>query len=320
MTTPHPVPSGNGAEPATPPSGRQYNISHHDHSAVVTQVGATLRACTLQGVPVVDGFDVTHRATDGRGQVLAPWPNRLASGTYIFAGRHCQAPLNEPGRHDAIHGLVRWLDWGEMKHTSDRVVLGCVLRPQPGYEWQLHLRVEYRLADQGLKVTTTATNTGAEAAPFGIGFHPYLTLGSPIDGLQLTLPARTQLIPATDPDQPPTHRAVTGTPLDFRTAKPIGGARLDTAFGELQRQSDGRAIAALADPATGKAVQLWVDDSFSYLMVYSADQVRSAERRRQAVAIEPMTCPPHAFRSGTQVIALSPGETWRGAWGLSSQG
>ena len=207
---------------------------------------------------------------------------------------------------------------GDEAHL-DGVVLGCVLRPQPGYEWQLHLRVEYRLADQGLKVTTTATNTGAEAAPFGIGFHPYLTLGSPIDGLQLTLPARTQLIPATDPDQPPTHRAVTGTPLDFRTAKPIGGARLDTAFGELQRQSDGRAIAALADPPPEKRYSC---GSTTGLLPDGVQRRPSAISRTAPASRGHRTddLPPHAFRSGAQVIALSPGETWRGAWGLSSQG
>jgi len=37
---------------------------------------------------------------------------------------------------------------------------------------------------------------------------------------------------------------------------------------------------------------------------------------RRAVAIEPMTCPPNAFRSGTDVITLEPGATWTGAWGI----
>ena len=98
----------------------------------------------MHGQPVIDGFEVGDRASDGRGQVLAPWPNRLTGGRYTFGGQRCQAPLNEPDRGNAIHGLVRWLDWTEITHTAKEVVLGCVLRPQPGYEWQLNVQVGYR--------------------------------------------------------------------------------------------------------------------------------------------------------------------------------
>ena len=51
-------------------------------------------------------------------------------------------------------------------------------------------------------------------------------------------------------------------------------------------------------------------------MVYTADQVTRPERRRTAVAIEPMTCPPDALRTGVDLIELRPGASWRGTWGL----
>jgi len=51
-------------------------------------------------------------------------------------------------------------------------------------------------------------------------------------------------------------------------------------------------------------------------MVYTADQVDRPERRRRAIAIEPMTCPPDAFRIGTDLIELDPGAGWQGSWGL----
>jgi len=303
---------------APPPSGRQFKIAHGEHRAVVTQVGATLRACTLAGRKVIDGFDIRHHASDGRGQVLAPWPNRLAAGTYTFGGRECRAPLNEPERGDAIHGLVRWLDWVAAEHSSEQVVLDCVVRPQPGYEWQLDLRVGYRLAEDGLTVFTTVVNSGAEAAPFGLGFHPYLTLGCRIDRLELTVPGECHLPPSADPDRPPIPAGVSGAQLDFRTRGPIGAAHLDTAFGDLRRGDDGRAVATLFDPGGAGRVSLWVDESFPYLMVYTGADVEKPERRREAVAIEPMTCPPQAFRSGTDVVTLMPGGSWRGTWGLTA--
>ena len=55
-------------------------------TATVAEVGATLRFFDDDGKPVVWGFDEGEMCTGGRGQILAPWPNRLEKGTYEFAG------------------------------------------------------------------------------------------------------------------------------------------------------------------------------------------------------------------------------------------
>ena len=110
---------------------------------------------------MIDGFDVSERCSDGRGQVLAPWPNRLEDGQYSFDGCPANAALDEPERHNAIHGLVRWLPWTLLGRAQNVVTLGIVLYPQPGYPWRLSLTVEYRLGRDGLSVTTEARNTGA---------------------------------------------------------------------------------------------------------------------------------------------------------------
>jgi aldose 1-epimerase len=49
--------------------------------------------------------------------------------------------------------------------------------------------------------------------------------------------------------------------------------------------------------------------------VYSSDTL-PADRLRKALAIEPMTCPPDAFRSGRDVVTLEPGTSWHGVWGI----
>ena len=198
------------------PSGLQYAIAYGNSQAQVTQVGATLRSCTVDGVDVVDGFGTDERAADGRGQVLAPWPNRLTDGSYRYGGRDCQAPINELGRNTAIHGLVRWLDWSPVAHESTSVTLSCAVRPQPGYEWQLDLQVTYALDDAGLTVIFQAVNADTERAPFGVGFHPYLTLGTTsIDGLQLTVPA-TSYLDSSRPDGQPEMAPVTSDALGLQ--------------------------------------------------------------------------------------------------------
>jgi aldose 1-epimerase len=67
--------------------------------------------------------------------------------------------------------------------------------------------------------------------------------------------------------------------------------------------------------STGGEVELSMDRNFAYVQVFTGD-TSSAGRRRTAVAVEPMTCPPDALRSGKDVIVLEPGQHWAGSWRL----
>jgi aldose 1-epimerase len=308
--------SEKGVQPH-PPSGTQHEIRHADQVAVVTEVGATLRAYSVGGLDVLDGFSVDEPSSAGRGQVLAPWPNRLEGGRYEFDGRRGAAPIDEPELGNAIHGLVRWLPWLLASKTDEAVALGCVLHPQPAYPWRLELGLEYRLVKDGLEIVARATNASAEAAPFGIGFHPYLTVGIPVDDVRLTIPASRRLT-TDDRALPVGEEDVAGTEFDFTVGRLVGAAtRLDTCFTGLARGSDGRSRARLESADGESGVEVWADDAFGYLQVYTGDTLEPASRRRQAVAIEPMTCPPNAFASGVDVIRLEPGASWSGAWGIA---
>jgi aldose 1-epimerase len=299
------------------PSGEQHSIGHGHQQAVVTEVGATLRSYTVDGAAVIDGFGVTDMCTAGRGQVLAPWPNRLGDGRYAFDGRSGRAPWDEPEKANAIHGLVRWLPWQLRSRAQNVIILGCSFLAQPGYPWRLELELEYRLGREGLVVTASVTNTDEVPAPFGIGFHPYLTLGTEaIDAVRLTLPAERCL--TTDHRGLPTgDTIVAGSELDFTSGRRIGATQLDTAFTALRRDDRGIASVELDDAETGRGASVWMDEHFGYVMAFTADTVEPAGRRRQSIAIEPMTCPPDALRSGIDLVRLEPGTSWRAAWGIA---
>lgn len=263
----------------------------------------TLHGGGLREGPGLQGYAAGELADGGRGQVLAPWPNRLRDGRWSWRGRDLRLPLSEPAGGTAIHGLVRWALWeqtgpGRLEHT---------LAPQPGYPFWLRLSASYVSSGPGAwSVTHTATNLSREPTPYGLGQHPYLTVGTPlVDAAELTVRAGRQL-----------EADARGLPTGERPSEGwsgrIGPAVLDATLTDLVRGSDGRAEVVLRGP--DRMVRLWAAEAFPWLQVFSGDTL--ATGRRTGLAVEPMTCPPDALASGRDLVVLEPGETWSGSWGV----
>jgi len=250
------------------PSGEQFELAAGAQRVVVVEVGGGIR----EWDGVLLGFAADEMCSSGRGQVLAPWPNRLAGGRYEWAGDELQLPLNEVSTGSAIHGLVRWGSWHAVEREPARVVLEHFLHPQPGYPFSVRLRVDYRLAETGLTVRTDARNVGIRACPFGAGHHPYvLAPTGRVDDLALD------------------GKRIDARQLDETRLRP-GGWRVEV----------------------GQVV-VWADDAWPWLQVFTGDL---PDVGRRGLAVEPMTCPPQAFRTGEGVVRLEPGETWSGEWGI----
>jgi aldose 1-epimerase len=299
----------------TYPTGEQIEITHGDQRAVVVQVGGGLRAYDAAGRTVVDGFDVSARVDGGRGQILAPWPNRVRDGRYRWADQDQQLALSEAANLNAIHGLVRWSEWSVVSQATSRVTVGTRVWPQPGYPFLLDMTATYALDDDGLSVTLTGGNAGDVALPYGVGQHPYVIAGSEqVDEAVLTVPAAAWL--RTDVrGLPVSTEPVDGTPWDFRTGRQIGDTLLDTPYAELDRGADGRVAVRLALVDGTHGVDVWGGAGANYLQVFSGDTLAPA-RRRRGLAVEPMSCPPDAFNSGDGLVRLEPGQKHILQWGV----
>jgi len=298
------------------PTGEQYEISAAGYVAVITEGGGGLRTLSKDGRRVLDGFAADAMPAACRGQLLMPWPNRIRDGRYTFDGVEQQLPLSEPKRHNASHGLARWVAWQLVAHEADRIEVGVRLPAQSGYPWVLDLAVVYELGTDGLSVTQSATNCSDRPAPYASGAHPYLTLdtGDTVDGWTLQAPAATRLL--TDPERKlPTGRMpVAGTDADFRRPRPIGATELDDCFTDLDRAADGTSTVTLSHDE--RVVELWMDEHHPWLMLYTADDRTPP---RTSIAVEPMTSPVDAFNSGEDLIVLQPGETVSVRWGLRAR-
>lgn len=268
-----------------PPTGQQVRISHGEHEVWSVSVVAGLRSYTCAGRPLLDGFEQEAGVDGGRGQSLLPWPNRLAGGRYRFDGAQHQLAITEPASGNAIHGLARWVPWRLVEQAPAGVTWESVISVQPGWPTSLLCRVSHALSDEGLAVSTTATNVGTVPVPYGTGTHPYLRAGTGlVDSWVLRVPARTWY--ATDDGGiPVAAHDVSGTEQDLRKPTVIGARVLATCFGDLQRDADGRWRVSLTGPDDGPRLVLWADD---------------------------------AFNSGVGVVRLEPGDTHTATWGLSA--
>jgi aldose 1-epimerase len=309
--------AGRGPSGAGAPSGHQYELRLGRQSATVVEVGGGIRRYDDGERPVLDPYGVQAMADGAHGAALVPWPNRLGGGRYRFDGSDLQLPLTEPERGNAIHGLLRWRSWRPVEVLDDRVVLGNRIHPMPGYPFMLDVLIDYRLGVRGLEVATTATNVGETACPYGSGHHPYLSPGgagetSLIDQCVLSVSGSTR-ITTDDRGLPRDREDVGGTRFDFREGKHLGDLQVDSAFTDLARDERGRAWVRLTGP-DGRTAELWADHHYPYLEVFTGDTL-APDRRRRGLGCEPMTCPPNAFATATDVMRLEPGESVTTTWG-----
>jgi aldose 1-epimerase len=299
-----------------PPSGEQFEISHGDQRATIVEVGGGIREFVSGQRPVLEPYPLQAMCDGAHGAPLIPWPNRLGGGRYAFDGREYQLAITEPPTGNAIHGLLRWRNWQALERSADRVLVGTRLHPMDGWPFPLDVSIAYSLADDGLTVETSATNIGERPCPYGSGQHPYLSpgAGATLDECTLELRAATRIL--TDPEhQLPTGRQpVDGTRLDFNSVRRIGEVEIDDAFTDLQREGDGRVWVRLGCP-DGRTVELWCDDAYSVVQLYTGDTLAPA-RRRLGLAAEPMTCAANAFQTGQGVVRLEPGQRHVGRWGV----
>jgi aldose 1-epimerase len=301
------------------PSGQEYELVHQSQRATVVQVGAGIRSYRYGSRDIVDGYGRDQAASGSRGQLLIPWPNRIAGGRYRFGERDLQLPVNEPATGSAIHGLTRSMSWRLLDAGSDRCALALDLEPQDGYPFRLGLEVVYVLDGAGLATRLTATNRGAEACPYGAGAHPYVQVAASalIDAAMLQVPANVTL--EADARGIPTGAAVTvdGTAFDFRAARRVGSTVFDTAFTDLRTDRDGVTRISLTSAAGDAGVTVWMDGTMGFAMIYSGDTLADVSRRRRGLAIEPMTCAPDAFNSGAGLVILEPGASLTSTWGIT---
>ncbi|GAA1700363.1 aldose 1-epimerase family protein [Microbacterium sediminicola] len=305
-------------------SGIQHELVAGGYRAVVASVGATLRSLSFEGRDLILPFDADEVRPGFRGATLAPWPNRVVDGRYVFAGEEHQLSLTEPERRHALHGLAGWQHWGAVSADAAHVTLRFVIEPQEGYPWRVALDTEYRLGAGGLTQRLRAMNMSASVVPFGTGPHPYLVAPGALEDWVLHLPASRVLLTTDDRLVPTSLESVEvdAARFDFRAPRTVGDTQLDHAYTGLLVGADSQATATVTD-ATGVGAGLRWGAECPWVQAYTGDVPGGAANplNRIGLAIEPMTCAPDAFNDAAYdwdpgLLSLESGGSVEASWTL----
>jgi aldose 1-epimerase len=286
-------------------------------TAVVSTLGASLRGVSQGDAQVVTGYRGAANKQGGQGDVLMPFPGRVAGGRYRWDGVDYQLPITDKDGPNAIHGFVRKIEWAVESRSPAEVTFALHFAGAEGYPFPLQLRMAYSLDAAGLTVQAAITNSGAADAPVAMGFHPYFTVGSAlVDCDTLTLPFSevlefAQLIP--------TGRVlrVGDAALDFRAPRAIGDTRFNHCF--LSPIPDADGVVRVRLGAASRHCIVWMDQAFDYCVVYTGDALPDGIART-SIAIEPMTCGSDALNHVEWGLhRLSAGATLAASWGVTSE-
>ena len=255
----------------------------------------------------------TERSSGSGIPILFPFPGRIQGVDFEWEGKTYRL---QPGDKfgNAIHGFVHTRKWRVLEQSPSRAVgvfqasvddsslLAC---------WPADFKITatYELLGNTLRSHFRLENPDAKnALPCGFGTHPYfrVPLGGPTaDESRIRVPARERWKLA--------DMLVTGErePLSNVTAFHSGlrfcETRFDDCFTNLVWNDD-ECRAHIADPASGRTLTMAFTRAFRECVVYNPPH-------RQAICIEPLTCPPDPFRlsklsvdAGLRVLA--PGESF----------
>ncbi|HEX8181241.1 MAG TPA: aldose 1-epimerase [Pyrinomonadaceae bacterium] len=237
--------------------------------------------------PVAD-TEFRQRPTSYGIPILFPFPNRIRDGRFSFQGR--TFTINPPR-----HGFVRDKAWQLVAHgASDEAGAWLTARFDARdyaeqvltqFPFPFRLVVTYRLRADSLEMETVAENTGDAPMPAGFGIHPYFR--RPTHGT-LTVPAGKRWELA---DSLPTGRLLdVADAYDLQQGADVRALQLDDIFTGVTADEDGLTRCVLTDETAGRQTIVEFDArEFPHVVVYTPPAPR------QAICIEPNTCPTDAF-------------------------
>jgi aldose 1-epimerase len=240
--------------------------------------------------------------------LMFPTPCRLTGSRYSFGGR--EILQSKGGKQVPIHGLVRDEPFAVERgpdYAAARIEIGPGHPVFEGYPFPCLLETRYQIVEGGLRISFAYENRGAESAPFGFGVHPYWLLEGRREDNAVSVPCEyamelVDLIPTGSLDP------VSGTPLDLRAWRSLGGVDIDNAFfGRIPG-----AKAGVEWRSRDQRLSIDASPELTHMIAY-------APAGQPFVCVESLTCAPDmpnlyakGFEKESGMVVVAPGQHFTG--------
>ena len=241
---------------------------------------------------------------------LVPYSNRIAEGRLTFRGVTHRLDLNFGDHPHSIHGVGWQRPWTVEAHDDTSALLSYRHAPRGSaddpdtraWPWPFRATQHFALSGDGehvaLRTRLAIENAGAEAFPFGLGWHPFFPREA---GTVLGFVAE-RVWESSATVLPLRLVAVTGD-YGFDPPRPIGATTLDNVY------TGWRGEATVAVPAERRMTVLRGDSACPFFVCYIPPG-------QPYIAIEPVTQMTDAFNraerglqdTGTRI--LEPGQAF----------
>jgi len=265
----------------------------HLHCQIKPELGGCVAGFWCGDVPVLRSTPAAQLESvrQAGSYPLVPFSNRVAQARLRWQGTQHPLVQNFAPEPHAIHGVGWQRPWQVLEKGPRTALLSYEHQPDAAWPFAFDSSQSFRLTAEGLEMSLSLTNQADQAAPGGLGWHPYFVKR-----------ARTRIAfeatgrwDMSDDKLPTQHRATHG--LDG-----------DCAFLDIDHCFDGwGGVVQLRD----ELLHTRISANLSRLVVYTND-------RKDFIAIEPVSHVNNALNlldagaAGAQelgVCVLEPGES-----------
>jgi len=282
-----------------------------------------------------EGDDKYGNASFGfGGAFLVPYPNRIrgklsADGESItteWNGKPITLPANFSGKKPgaekhSIHGLILTskAENVQVQDTPDgQTVTGIIHAGNFGGHWPSQTDLNFAIVLKGdtIDASITAKNTGNEAEPISIGWHPYFALPShEREQVLLHVPAENYAQVNNYDDVFPTGRLlpVKDTEYDFALpgGVPLGSMFLDDNFSHLKR-TNGDVVVSIIDPAANYGLHInGLSPEIKTVQVYAPPEKEFIAVEEQFNFGDPWGKEWHGMDTGMVTLKPDQAVTWK---------
>lgn len=272
---------------------------------LVPEIGGSVAFFRANGVDLMRPLSEQARmAKDVLGVAMfpmTPYANRIAGNAFLFEGRTWRFRANNPPDHFNVHG-TGWRAAWEVEHRNPTEALLALNYDAPEEPYSYRATQHFVLTPDALSVTTSVTNRGKHAMPFGFGQHPWFERDKDVE-----LAFEASHFWLEGPHGVATDVVTTPPELDFRDGRHLPATWRNNCYSRWRGRVEVRY------PTRGFGLRITAEPIFCHLMLY-------ADPDKPYFCIEPQTNAACAFNKLEQgggdelgVIVLAPDETASGA-------